>query len=139
MSLNKLTKLNLSENIKSLIKSLFLKQGEIIDYLKNNPPYTPSYKVYTALLTQEGENAPEAIVLENTIGNITWNYAGVGLYGGILNGAFINNKTFTSPPGMFNGPEDGIKVARGDNDTIEVSAGSNGVLQNTAIEIRVYN
>jgi hypothetical protein len=33
MSLNKLTKLNLSDNIKSLIKSLFLKQGEIIDYL----------------------------------------------------------------------------------------------------------
>ena len=38
------------------------------------------YNIYTALLTQSGTAAPVATVLENTIGNITWVYEGVGQY-----------------------------------------------------------
>jgi len=39
------------------------------------------YKVYTALLTQNGVTAPVATVLENTIGdNIAFSYVGEGLY-----------------------------------------------------------
>ena len=45
------------------------------------------YKVYTALLTQSYENAPTAVVLENTIGETTFVYDGVG-------GATINNINF---------------------------------------------
>ena len=42
---------------------------------------TPQYKVYTALLSQSGTDAPTAIVLENTLGQtITWSYNGVGTY-----------------------------------------------------------
>lgn len=38
-------------------------------------------KVYRALLTQTGTDAPVAIVLENTLGgNVVWNYVGVGVY-----------------------------------------------------------
>ena len=38
------------------------------------------YKVYTALLTQTGTNAPVATVLENTLGEITFSRASAGLY-----------------------------------------------------------
>jgi len=41
----------------------------------------PTYKVYTALLTQSGTDAPVATVLENTLGiNLTFSYLGVGVY-----------------------------------------------------------
>ena len=39
------------------------------------------YKVYTAVLTQTGTNAPVATILENTFGeNIVWSYGGTGTY-----------------------------------------------------------
>lgn len=41
---------------------------------------TAPYKVYTALLTQSGTDAPVPKVLENTIGNITIEYASKGTY-----------------------------------------------------------
>ena len=51
-------------------------------------------KVYRALLTQSGTNAPVAIVLENTLGGtVVWTYSDVGTYFGTLVGAFTNNKT----------------------------------------------
>lgn len=41
----------------------------------------PSYKVYTALLTQSGTDAPVATVLENTLGvNISYQYNSTGNY-----------------------------------------------------------
>ena len=41
----------------------------------------PKYKVYTALLTQSGVDAPESIVLENTIGIVpVFTYNGIGQY-----------------------------------------------------------
>jgi hypothetical protein len=53
----------------------------------------PKYKVYTALLTQVGELAPEAIVLENTIGNISFAYESVGVYAVNSSNLFIEDKT----------------------------------------------
>ncbi len=53
------------------------------------------YRVYTALLTQTGTNAPVATVLENTIGNIVWTRNTVGQYMGTLAGAFPVNKTIS--------------------------------------------
>lgn len=46
------------------------------------PAGTPAYKVYNALLTQDGnpDIAPTAIELENTIGTVNWFYNGVGNY-----------------------------------------------------------
>ena len=55
----------------------------------------PTYKVYTALLTQSGTNAPVATVLENTLGgDIVWTRLGVGTYQGELISAFEFGKTF---------------------------------------------
>ena len=56
---------------------------------------TPAYKVYTALVTQTGTNAPVATVLENTIGNIWFTYDGVGSYRINSNSLFTANKTAT--------------------------------------------
>ena len=51
------------------------------------------HKVYTALLTQSGTDAPVATVLENTLGGtVVWTRAGVGEYIGTLAGAFPLNK-----------------------------------------------
>ena len=52
-------------------------------------------KVYRALLSQTGTNAPVATVLENTLGNIVWTRDSAGTYFGTLTGAFLENKTFT--------------------------------------------
>jgi len=54
----------------------------------------PQYKVYTALLTQTGTDAPVATVLENTLGGtVVWSYVAGGRYIGTLSGAFTVNKT----------------------------------------------
>lgn len=53
-----------------------------------------NYKVYTALLTQTGTNAPTATVLENTLGGtVVWTREDVGSYVGTLNDAFTAAKT----------------------------------------------
>ena len=52
-------------------------------------------KVYRALLTQTGQIAPTAVVLENSLGgDIVWTRGSLGYYTGTLNGAFTQNKTF---------------------------------------------
>lgn len=61
-----------------------------------NRPCCPQYRIYRALLTQTGTNAPTAVVLENTIGNIVWSYDSPGVYYGTLTGAFPANKTFVT-------------------------------------------
>jgi hypothetical protein len=114
--------------------------------------YTPPYKVYTALLTQEGENAPVATVLENTLGTVSFSYNGVGDYTATLVGGFISNKTALMHKSIVNydigiGYGAGVFASRVvDVDTIQmytsVSVGGtdeNGILENEYFEIRVYN
>lgn len=62
------------------------------------------YKVYTALLTQTGTDAPVATVLENTIGNIVWSRVNTGQYRATLNNAFDATKTivYSSQIGLIN-------------------------------------
>jgi hypothetical protein len=141
------------------VKAFFNKINEIIDYLNNNPSYTPSYKVYTALLTQTGTDAPVATVLENTIGDIVWTYVNPGYYQGVLTNAFPSNKTFVMAPSSVytsNLPSGGdMDIYSAGVDSINevfyttsLLNGSTGVLsrQNSVnggypkiIEIRVYN
>lgn len=60
----------------------------------SNPVITAPYLVYTALLSQNGTDAPTAIVLENTTGlNITWLYSQVGQYDIDTSVIFDTNKT----------------------------------------------
>ena len=63
--------------------------GELNEVLNNTPPY----RVYTALLTQTGTDAPEAIVLENTIGDIWFTYQQSGIYIINSNNLFTEGKT----------------------------------------------
>lgn len=110
------------------------------------------YKVYTALLTQSGTDAPVATVLENTLGGtLVWTRDTTGQYTGTLNGAFTENKTFittqfnatlTPPSGGY---VSGILGERNDNDSIHLitfdipsTDTGDGILNETPIEIRVY-
>ena len=104
------------------------------------------YKVYTALLTQTGTNAPVAMVLENNIGNIIWTRSAPGEYVGTLSNAFVPNKTFA-----FAASNDGalssfqIDYVSAAPDVIYLSTFdstntlSDDLLLNSSLEIRVYN
>ena len=104
----------------------------------------PTYKVYTALLTQQFPNIPPvATVLENTLGGtIVWTYDQAGIYYGNLTGAFTVNKT----AGIISGVATGTaRVFRKDDNRIQVqtrdflSVPTDNKLEETTIEIRVYN
>lgn len=103
------------------------------------------YKVYTALLTQTGENDPVPTVLENTLGNIVWTRGGVGYYIATLSGSFTTNKTavlFGNP--LYSLPPIDIISNLGSINSVEINVISNGdltdsLLSNAFIEIRVYN
>lgn len=107
---------------------------------------TMNYKVYTALLTQEGTNPPTAVVLENTIGNIVWTYYNTGQYFVNLNGAFPELKTalFITDT-TYNTPSNAYILTNGSGDRVVVetynaanTALSNDILGYTTVEIRVY-
>ena len=105
-----------------------------------------SYKVYTALLTQESGNPLVVDVLENTIGDIVWSQVGTGQYQATLAGAFplnktalfINNSAWNNQNVTYISP-----VGTGDAISVETynylnSSLSNNILGYTTIEIRVY-
>lgn len=104
------------------------------------------YKVYTALLTQSGENDPVVTVLENTIGNLSFNYWGEGVYEISCNGLFVEDKTWYTTviiSSITNNIMNGEMEWRNANKiriaTYLEGALADGVLGNTPIEIRVYN
>jgi len=97
------------------------------------------YKVYTALLSQTGTNAPTATVLENTLGGtIVWTRNSTGLYTGTLAGVFTANKTWTSITSTATGTVTGAVSTSVDTVTVATSS-LDSALTNSAIEIRVYN
>lgn len=127
----------------------------------------PKYKVYTALVFQNGiESPPQAIELENTIGNITFGYRNEGQYDinlpieiPLTSKIFINNSIITenATNTVFNriidiNGNDGFAeqkgyyflYAGGNNIRLytisDVNTFSNGVIADPiCIEIRVYN
>lgn len=114
------------------------------------------YLVYVALLTQAGEDAPVATVLQNTLdGAVVWTRAAFGQYQATLAGAFTAGKTavFFGPPNINNpiGNDAGViyEWQRSSDSVITIntknllpviaSAGrDDALLDNTPIEIRVY-
>jgi len=114
-----------------------------------NKPVEPvsTFKVYRALLTQVGVNAPTAVVLENTLGGVPiWEYQlpGPGLYNCVLAGAFPVGKTFVLTGNSDNTDTAvfGYSIAAlGDAvnvQTLALGVLSDDVLDNTAIQILVY-
>lgn len=61
-------------------------------YACNGIDGTRPYKVYAALLTQVGTDDPTAVILENSIGAITWTRLGVGEYSASSAALFNNTK-----------------------------------------------
>lgn len=117
----------------------------ITDLIAATPPPTPTlpYKVYTALLTQTGENPPTAIVLENTLDfTPIWTRDNVGFYKTL--GNFTQAKTTAFVSGNIY--DCYSQLGLGGNQIIllthELSTGGTLVdnkLLGTPIEIRVYN
>ena len=108
-------------------------------------------KVYVALLSQTGTDAPVATVLKNTLGGeVVWDYFGVGSYSGTLVGAFTENKTVSpSSNKIIEGDVDTYLVQasiyRSTNDYITFQCydmvaddGINGVLNSFLVEVLVY-
>jgi hypothetical protein len=103
-------------------------------------------KVYKALLTQSGTDAPVATILENSLGGtIVWTYNTVGTYIGTLVDAFPSAKTAVHPIQTY---ADGIQskgmIYRGDDANIYILTSidgitlSNGELDNNLVYIEVY-
>lgn len=114
--------------------------------------YTPNYRVYTALLTQSATNPPTAQILENTLGNVTYEYLSLGLYKINLPITTPGDNVWVSLTNNRNGDEGYIQYEWTGNLnyitilTTYIDYGSpaniysaNGILNKTSIEIRVYS
>ena len=107
------------------------------------------YLVYTALITQTGTGStPSAIVLQNTIGEITWSYASPALYAMNSDAAFVAGKTYLNNQVLHLNQESGPYIAlleREDENTISLSTNFimggdpvDNILVNHSLEVRVY-
>lgn len=107
------------------------------------------YKVYTAFLTQSGTNAPVAVVLQNTIGDISFEYIDIGAYAISSNNLFTEDKTIVLQDQQINRNDNDIdyciRIVYDDVNSIIINTAFldtseiNDALLNTPIEIRVYN
>ena len=110
--------------------------GQMFEDIINNKL---NYKVYTAKLTQNGQNDPEANILQNTTDiGISWVYDSPGYY--------YSNATFSeSETAVFIQNNTGIDNSYA-NITATISGGyiviwtdnTDGILNKTLIEIRIY-
>lgn len=103
-------------------------------------------KIYKALLTQSGTNAPVATVLVNTLsGTPVWSRASAGSYRLTLAGEWVVDKTFVTLSYGSDGAENILNWYRSDSNelvllNLEVGTGTtdNLMLYPTAITIEVY-
>lgn len=129
---------------------IIIRDTDLIPLGGSGSSYTPPYKVYTALLTQSGTNAPVATVLENTLGfTPIWQRDSPGNYYISNAGQFPINKTHISSLKhaanytIVSYAPDGDSVWFEASEIIPVSPSNyapiEGLLVNISIEIRVYN
>lgn len=106
------------------------------------------YKVYVALLTQAGTNAPVATVLQNTLGGtVVWTRSVSGSYIGTLANSFTLNKTFCvincqkdAGENTFNGVlRLSINEILVTTATVSTQVLGDDMLNGISLEIRVYN
>ncbi len=119
-----------------------------------------SYLRYVALLGQIGTDAPQVIILENTIGDIVWTRQSTGDYRANLVGAFPANKTWCSVTSGSNYGNTTIPIgfckddaitdnvlrlqtgyidATGGTVLVDINSNDPAIVYEYSIEIRVYN
>jgi hypothetical protein len=152
---------NLINKLKDILKGLDDKPSggggiESIsgDYVDNTDPLNPiledprPYKVYTALLSQSGTDAPVATVLENTLGgDIVWTRDMAGQYTGTLADAFLNKNValFYNQDVSFNFPDEiKCRFTWIDDNTVVIETALNEILVDdllfyTSIKLEVYD
>lgn len=96
------------------------------------------YKVYSALITDNGDTTMTITELQNTIGAISWVVSATGEYRADLVGAFPLDKTWLSITANAAGAIQYNAVVDNAPDGVRFYTGSVPA-QNTPIEIRVYN
>jgi hypothetical protein len=123
------------------------KQLEYLTGVTYNASIKP-YKVYTAILSQTGTDAPEQNVLENTLGTgLIYTYDSLGAYYAQLeSGTFDPAKTFINiTSGYYSVPYTIYSsILNTDNSyliigTFDESGGNVELDGDASIEIRVYN
>lgn len=107
-------------------------------------------KVYVALLTQSGTDAPVATVLKNTLGGVpVWTYGGVGIYDVTLADAFPTSKTNIETSHIhwvdsaIDNEDSFVKIIKNSQDNYTITSflnasNMNGVLNKFYFKIEVY-
>jgi len=127
----------------------WLNLDNLIAKIISNTPSELPYKVYTALLSQNGEEVPVSVILENTINDIELDYINAGIFK-ISSSLFHDNeKVFIQigkPNTAYASIAGYIDICQLEGTDIYINTKdfednvlSNGVLALTPIEIRVYN
>jgi hypothetical protein len=114
-------------------------------------PSLPSYKVYTALISQNGTNDPTAVILENTLtAPVTFSRGSTGTYYITCSefNFFTVNKTFICPIvtdavlkryTMRPINPTTIELQTYNDFSLTPPVSSDGLLSDDGLEIRVYN
>ena len=102
---------------------------------KAKQPYLRGYKIYKAIVTQYRTDDPTAVVLESTIGSVTWSRLGAGSYRLNATGAFPANKTFVLT--QYDSIS-GWSCERHSDDDILCSATADGLIESKSLEIDIY-
>lgn len=127
------------------LKGIYTKLREVIRRLNVLLANSGSSKVYKALITQSGTDAPVATVLVNTLsGTPVWSYSSTGRYVLTLTAEFTTDKTsvFINATNSANGGYL-FGIFRANTDEVNVSSSSAGVLSDdvlndTSITIEVF-
>lgn len=99
------------------------------------------YKVYVALLSQSGTDAPTAIVLQNTLGvTPVWARVGSGNFTFTSVGLFLQTKTWISPSAFSQDDASNTVVffRNSDDELYLIATGGDSNLSFHPVEIRVY-
>jgi len=118
----------------------------------NSGEATPQYKVYSALISQSGTNAPTLVILQNTLEQtVSVNaYSSPGRYSLSVSGnILLNNKTWYTITNDNNNRTiayidksnslGNTSIVTIDTFSFTSSAYADDILQSTPLEIRVYN